>query len=60
LERVYKEPLGEIQFEKMVGKRVGGGGEVFIEPLGGVAIFLRSVENIWDVLGLRQGQFKTP
>jgi hypothetical protein len=26
--------------------------KVFIELLNGVAIFLRSVENLWDVFGL--------
>jgi hypothetical protein len=46
--------------KKIVGKK-GGGGEVFIEPLGGMrVIILRSVENLCDVLGLLQGQFKTP
>jgi hypothetical protein len=37
-------------------KKKGEGGEIFIEPLGGVVIFMRSVENLWDRLGLRQGQ----
>jgi hypothetical protein len=48
-----------MQFEKNGGKNRGEGGEVFIEPLGGVAIFLRSVENLWTVLSLQQVQFKT-
>jgi hypothetical protein len=42
----------------MAGKK-GGLGEVLIEPSGGVAIFLRSVENLWDELGLQQGQVIT-
>ncbi len=43
----------------MKGKQ-GEWGKVFIEPLSGVVIFLRSVENLWDVLGLWEGQLKTP
>jgi hypothetical protein len=43
--------LGEIKFEKNGGKK-GGCGEVFVEPLGKVAIFLRLIENLRDVLGL--------
>jgi hypothetical protein len=37
--------LGEIQLEKKLQEKKWGGGEVFIEHLGGVAIFLRPVEN---------------
>ncbi len=44
--------MGEIQFEKKWLDRKGEGAKVFIEPLNGVAIFLRSVKNLWDVLGL--------
>jgi hypothetical protein len=35
------------------------GGKDFIEPLGGVEIFQRSVENPLRVLGTGQGCFKT-
>jgi hypothetical protein len=41
-----------------MGKK--GGGSHTVESLGGVAIFLRSEENLWDVLGPSQGQFKAP
>jgi hypothetical protein len=43
--------LGEIQFEKKWRKK-GERREAFIESLGGISIFLRFVENLWDVLGL--------
>jgi hypothetical protein len=44
IEEVYREPLGEIQFEKKAGKKWEGG-KVFIEPLDGVQIFKGFVEN---------------
>jgi hypothetical protein len=34
-------------------KKRGEGEDVFIEPLGEVAIFLRSVKNLWDVHSIR-------
>jgi hypothetical protein len=37
--------MGEIQLEKNGRKQKGEGCEVFREPLGGVPIFLRSVEK---------------
>jgi hypothetical protein len=43
----------------MAGKTEREGGKVFIELLGGIAAFLSPLENFWDVLDLRQGQFKT-
>jgi hypothetical protein len=68
LESLKIKPWARYSLEKMKGEKVEGG-EVFIEPLGGVAILVRSVENLWDVpvLGLRvwykkklQGLPKTP
>jgi hypothetical protein len=50
--RVCRAPLGEIQTEKNYGKTSGRGDEVIMETLGGLSIFLRSVENLGDVLGL--------
>jgi hypothetical protein len=44
--------------KKIAGKNRGRG--VVREPFGGVAIFLRLVQILWDVLGLRQDQFTTP
>ncbi len=43
--------MGEILIEKIGGKK-GEGGKVFLDPLGGVVISLRPVDNLWDVLGL--------
>jgi hypothetical protein len=52
IEEVYREPLGEIQFEKkMARKTKWKGGKAFIEPLGGVDIIQGSVENPLRVLG---------
>jgi hypothetical protein len=48
--------LGKIQFLKNGRKNKRGRGqglEVFITPLAGVAVFLRSVENFSDVLDLQ-------
>jgi hypothetical protein len=39
-----------MQFAKN-GRKKGGGGKIFIEPLGGVAIFSMSVENLCVLLG---------
>jgi hypothetical protein len=50
-ERVCREPLGETLFENYGGKKVLRG-KVNKEPMDGVAIFLNSVENLSDVLGL--------
>ncbi len=54
IEEVYREPLGEIQFEKKAGKKWEGG-KVFIEPLDGVQIFKGFVENPSWVLGIWEG-----
>jgi hypothetical protein len=50
-ESFCSHPLVRYSLKKMEGKQ-GEWGKVFIEPLSGVAIFLRSVETHWDVLGL--------
>jgi hypothetical protein len=50
--RVCRKSLGKIQFLKNGRKNKRGRGqglEVFITPLAGVAVFLRSVENLSDV-----------
>jgi hypothetical protein len=44
-ERVCRQPLVRYSLEKMEGKQ-GEWRKVFIEPLSGVVIFLRSVENL--------------
>jgi hypothetical protein len=44
-ERVCRQPLVRYSLKKMKGKQ-GEWGKVFIEPLSGVVIFLRSVENL--------------
>jgi hypothetical protein len=38
IERVYREPLGEILFEKMMGRKRRNGAHVYVEPFGGVAM----------------------
>jgi hypothetical protein len=38
--------------EKNGRKKEGKEGEVYIEPLGGVVIFLRLVDNLWSVLSI--------
>jgi hypothetical protein len=48
--------LGKIPFEKNGGKQLGEGGHVYIEYLGRVAIFLRSVENRWGVTGFQNSR----
>jgi hypothetical protein len=58
-EEVCREPLGEIQFEKIWWQNKMEGGKVFIEPLGGVEIFQGSVENPLRVLGTGEGCLKT-
>jgi hypothetical protein len=45
IEEVCREPLGEVQFEKIWRENKMEGRKVFIEPLGGVEIFQESVEN---------------
>ncbi len=59
IEKVWKEPLGEIQFEKNGGKTKWKGGKAFIEPVGGVEILQGSMENPLRVVGTGEGCFKT-
>jgi hypothetical protein len=40
------------RLKKKTGKKEGEGGKVYTKSLGGVAIFLRSAEDLWGVLGL--------
>jgi hypothetical protein len=47
-ERASRELLGKILLKKMAEKTWG---EFFREPMNGVSIFLRSVENLWGILG---------
>ncbi len=58
-EEVCREPLGEIQFEKKWRQNKIEGGQVFIEPLGGVEIFQGSVENLLRILSTGESCFKT-
>jgi hypothetical protein len=61
LVRVCSELLGEITFEKTGKKKEQEEEKVQVEPFSGVKmIFLRSVENLLDVIGLRQGQKRPP
>jgi len=47
-----ENPWVRYSLKKNGGKNKEEGGKVCGEPLGGVQIFLRSVENPWGVLGL--------
>ncbi len=47
-EKVCSEPLGEIQLKKLARKTRGEGGEIFIEPLGRVAVFLPLAVTVKD------------
>jgi hypothetical protein len=49
----------EIQFERKWRENKMEGGQVFIEPLGGVEIFQGFMENPLRVLGTGEGCFKT-
>jgi hypothetical protein len=48
------------QSEKNCGKKEGERDEVYNESFGGIAMFMMSAENLWGVLGLRQGWFRIP
>jgi hypothetical protein len=56
IEEVWKEPLGEIQSEKMAGWE---GSKVFVEPMSEVKISQGSVENPFRVLYIWEACFKT-
>jgi hypothetical protein len=57
IEEGFREPLGDIQFQKMAEKQNVRGGKVFLEPLGGVQIFRGSVENPFRILSTEDGCF---
>jgi hypothetical protein len=38
IERVYRDSLGEILFEKMIGRKRRNGAQFYVEPFGGVAM----------------------
>ncbi len=59
IEEACREPLGEIQFEKIGGKKKMEGGKVFIGPLGGVEIFLVCGEPFKSIRYWR-GLFQDP
>jgi hypothetical protein len=59
IEKVFRELLGEIQFEKKWRENKMEVGKAFIGPLGRVEIFQGSVENPLRVLGTGEGCFKT-
>jgi hypothetical protein len=49
-ETICREPLDDTLFGKYGGEKEREGGQISVEPLGGVAIFLKSVEDLWDIL----------